>query len=213
MRKLTIIAMSLFAAAVLTACGAGKVVEITDTASVGTEYAASAPSETAASESSAPDLGDVYGENWIWKWYDSREEAEAAVGITLEAPLFGKEEYATYLSNKGQESIRIWYLNVVEEGNSVRTEEIIVRKQHHGVKPEGSIPIPEGSIPIEEREAERDTSREKTIRVNGNDVVLTMDGDNVASADWSVGIYDYALEIKGMDFTAEDAADYIAQVK
>lgn len=206
MRKLTIIAMSLFAAAVLTACGAGKVVEITDTASVGTEYAASAPSETAASESSAPDLGDVYGEDWIWKRYDSREEAEAAVGITLEAPLFGKEEYATYLSNKGQESIRIWYLNVVEEGNSIRTEEIIVRKQHHGVKPEGSIPI-------EEREAERDTSREKTIQVNGNDVVLTMDGDNVASADWSVGIYDYALKIKGMDLTAEDAAAYIAQVK
>ena len=40
-----------------------------------------------------------------------------------------------------------------------------------------------------------------------------MDGDNVASADWSVGIYDYALKIKGMDLTAEDAAAYIAQVK
>lgn len=206
MRKLPIIAMSLLAAAALTACGTGKPVEITDTAPMGTEYAASVPSETAASESGAPDLEDVYGEDWIWKRYDSKEEAEAAAGITLEAPLFGKEEYATYLSNKGQESIRIWYLNVVEEGNSVRSEEIIVRKQHHGVKPEGNIPI-------EEREAERDPSREKIIQVNGNDVVLTMDGDNVASADWSVGICDYALEVKGIDLTAEDAAAYIAQVK
>lgn len=40
-----------------------------------------------------------------------------------------------------------------------------------------------------------------------------MDGDNVAFADWSVGIYDYTLEIKGVEFTVEDAAAYIAQVK
>ena len=206
MRRITLIAMSILAVVALTACGSKEPIEITDTAPVETEYATSATCETDANEANLPSPRDVYGEDWFWKQCKGKQEAEDVAGITLEAPLFGQEEYATYLANKGRESIRIWYLNTIEEGDSLTLEEILVLKQHHGVKPKGEIEIVE-------QEAERDTSNDKIIDVNGNDVVLTMDGDNVAFADWSVGIYDYTLEIKGVEFTVEDAAAYIAQVK
>lgn len=206
MRKITLIAMSILAVVALTACGSKEPIEITDTAPVETEYATSATCETDTSEENLPSPRDVYGEDWLWKKCKNKQEAEDVAGITLEAPLFGQEEYVTYHANKGRESIRIWYLNTIEEGDSLTLEEILVLKQHHGVKPKGKIKIVE-------QEVERDTSNDKIIDVNGNNVVLTMDGDNVAFADWSVGIYDYTLEIKGVEFTVEDAAAYIAQVK
>lgn len=152
MRRITLIAMSILAVVALTACGSKEPIEITDTAPVETEYATSATCETDASEANLPSPRDVYGEDWFWKQCKDKQEAEDVAGITLEAPLFGQEEYATYLANKGRESIRIWYLNTIEEGDSLTLEEILVLKQHHGVKPKGKLKLlsrkPKGTPPM-----------------------------------------------------------------
>ncbi len=82
---------------------------------VETEYVAPEAPETVTGEDNLPSLEDVYGKDWAWQKYDNKEEAENVVGITLEAPFFGNEEYVTYYASKGQERIRIWYLNIIED--------------------------------------------------------------------------------------------------
>lgn len=210
MRKIILIAMSILAVVALTACGSKTPVETTtqatETEPVETEYVAPEAPETVTGEDNLPSLEDVYGKDWAWQKYDNKEEAENVVGITLEAPFFGNEKYVTYYASKGQERIRIWYLNIIEDGESIIPEDLIVCKHYTGA-------AQNESSTIEEQEAETDTTNNKVVSINGNDVVMTMDGDNVVYAAWSIDDYEYTLKTTAVNFTVDDAAAYIAQVK
>lgn len=210
MRKITLIVMSILAAVALTACGSKTPVETntqaTETEPAETEYVAPEAPETVTGEENLPNMEDVYGKDWAWQKYDNKKEAENVVGITLEAPFFGNEEYVTYYASKGQERIRIWYLNIIEDEESIIPEDLIVCKHYTDT-------VSDESVAIEEQEAETDTTNNKTVSVNGNDVVMTMDGDNVVYATWSIDDYEYTLKTTAVNFTVEEASAYIAQVK
>lgn len=151
-----------------------------------------ATEETGASDPSGP-----------WRHVDSMEEAEAILGFGLMAPDMVKDFEAPWI-NVAPDCLNLWasYRRYTEEHDPMYYDKIItVGHSIYIVK----YPCPEGVVFVSP------DNKQKLIQVDGNDVILTMDGVEVVGADWAAGGYAYSLSFENMGLTAYSVVPLISQ--
>lgn len=139
-----------------------------------------------------------------WIHVDTLEDAENILGFGLEAPEMVKDFEAPWV-NVAPDCANLWvsYHKYTQEHDPMYYDKIItVGRSIYIIK----SPCPDGSIFVSPE------AKQKLIKVDGNDVVLVMDGYEVAAADWAADGYAYSLSFENMGLTAQTVVPLIAQI-
>ena len=165
--------------------------EVTETTVEATETAA-VSEETQSTDDPDP-----------WRHVDTMEQAEKILGFGLEAPEMVKEFEAPWINvATGCSNLWVSYHKYTQEHDPMYYDRIItVGRSIYIVK----YPCPDGSIFVSPE------SKQKLIQVDGNDVVLVMDGNEVVSAQWAADGYAYDLSFENMGLTAYSVVPLISQ--
>lgn len=169
-----------------------------ETTAEATETTAEETASTAASEETlSSDNPDP------WRHVDTMEEAEKILGFGLEAPEMVKDFEAPWISvATGSSNLWVSYHKYAQEHDPMYYDKIItVGRSIYIIK----YPCPDGSIFVSPE------AKQKLIQVDGNDVVLVMDGNEVVSAQWAAGGYAYDLSFENMGLTACSVVPLISQ--
>lgn len=163
-----------------------------------TETSAEEIETTAASEETQKaDASDP------WCHVDTMEEAVKILGFGLEAPEMVKDFEAPWI-NVAPDCSNLWvsYHKYTQEHDTMYYDKIItVSRSIYIIK----YPCPDGSIFVSPEH------KQKLIKVDGNDVVLVMDGNEVVSAEWAADGYAYDLAFENMGLTAYSVVPLISQ--
>lgn len=138
-----------------------------------------------------------------WRHVDTMEEAERILGFGLEAPEIVKDFEAPWI-NVATSCSNLWasYHKYTQEHDPMYYDKIItVSRSIYIIK----YPCPDGSIFVSPEH------KQKLIKVDGNDVVLVMDGNEVVSAEWAADGYAYDLAFENMGLTAYSVVPLISQ--
>lgn len=138
-----------------------------------------------------------------WRHVDTMAEAEEILGFGLEAPEMVKDFEAPWI-NIAPDCSNLWvsYHQYTQEHDPMYYDKInTVGRSIYIVK----YPCPDGAIFVSPE------SKQKLIKVDGNDVVLVMDGNEVVSAEWAADGYAYDLAFENMGLTAYTVVPLISQ--
>lgn len=165
------------------------------------------PTEATVEEAeTVPTSGETQsaGDSDPWRHVDTMEEAEKILGFGLEAPEMVKNFEPPWI-NVAVDCSNLWvsYHKYTQEHDPMYYNKIItVGRSVYIIK----YPCPEGTVFVSA------ASSQKLIHVDGNDVVLEMDGNEVVSARWSADGYAYDLSFENMGLTAYSVVPVISQV-
>lgn len=140
-----------------------------------------------------------------WHRVDSLEAAEEALGFGLAVPDVVKDFQEPYI-NIAPDNLNLWvsYHRYTEEHDPMYFDKIItVSHSIYIVK----SPCPDGVVDVSS------DNKQTLIQVDGNDVVLTLDGVEVVGADWAAGGYAYSLTFENMGLTTYSVVPLISQTR
>ena len=166
--------------------------EATETIAKETETV-SASEETQAADNSDP-----------WCHVDSMEDAEKILGFGLEAPEIVKDFEAPWI-NVAPDCSNLWvsYHRYTQEHDPMYYDKIItVGRSIYIIK----CPCPDGTVSVSPE------SKQKLIKVDGNDVVLVMNNTEVVEANWAADGYAYAVTFENMGLTAYSVVPILSQI-
>ena len=161
------------------------------------EISAETSAETFAEETRETDYSDP------WIHVDTMEDAEKALGFGLEPPELVKDFEKPWI-NIAPDCSNLWvsYHQYAQEHDPMYYDKIItVGRSIYIVK----YPCPDGSIFVSPE------TKQKLIKVDGHDVVLEMEGNEVIEADWAADGYAYSLSFENMGLTAYTVVSVISQ--
>lgn len=155
--------------------------------------------ETAFSEASEEILVDADP----WRHVDTMEEAEEILGFGLEAPEIVKDFEAPWI-NVATDSSNLWvaYHKYTQGHDPMYYNKIITVRRSISIT---KYPCPDGTFFVSP------DAQQKLVKVDGSDVVLVMDGNEVISAEWAADGYAYDLSFENMGLTAYTVVPLISQ--
>lgn len=150
-----------------------------------------------------PVYSDMYDETetepryMTWVRYDTLEDGISATGIDFTIPEMPQGFQMDCDANIGRHGIRAWGCRIKEDGASCVVEDILIRKIF-------------GTETLGTDDCTYDT--EKVVTIDGNEVTICMQGENVVQAYWYDGAYSFCLEFREFKAWFETAVEMIQQI-